>query len=389
MNKQKVIVTDVKYRMALSPIRELAKKGYDIIGVEFKSTKKNERLGHFSKYVKETALISEDEAGYVRDISAICGAVRPILLPVNRKSLTNTIKKRQDLNKFCDFIVPTEQSLITADDKNTICKIAKKIGVPIPDTTSLSEHESIEQLASSVNFPCIIKFRNGEAMGKKPKDRYRIVYNKADFIREYTLMNESDENPICSDYISGHDIGVAVVMNKNSQPVDFICYESLKEYPTEGGPTCYLKTIFNRDLLKYAVMLLQEIEYTGIAMLDFKGTPENPYFLEINPRVWGSAPITEISSSSFFESYARACIGDISPLNPEVCTPNYKINAYMRFTPQNFICFLSCLKKDKNKPKIILNYLKTLLNPKASDGLFSFSDMKPFIKYMSNLFKRK
>jgi hypothetical protein len=64
-------------------------------------------------------------------------------------------------------------------------------------------------------------------MGKKPADRYSIVNTKEEFIKEYRKMNEIDENPIASDYIKGHDIGVAVVMDKNHEPISFLCYESL------------------------------------------------------------------------------------------------------------------------------------------------------------------
>ena len=39
---KKVIVTDTKYRMALSPVRELAKKGYDICAVDFDTVRKKE-----------------------------------------------------------------------------------------------------------------------------------------------------------------------------------------------------------------------------------------------------------------------------------------------------------------------------------------------------------
>jgi hypothetical protein len=108
--------------------------------------------------------------------------------------------------------------------------------------------------------------------------------------------------------------------------VDFICYESYREYPIEGGPTCFLKTIFSRKLLKYASRLLEEIGFNGIAMLDFKWTVDNPYFLEINPRVWESANVVDVSKSTFFESYVKAAKNEKEPVNIEKCEATYKIN---------------------------------------------------------------
>ena len=383
---KKVIITDIKYRMAISPIRELGKKGCEITAVEFDDIPENERLGFFSKYVSQRELLSGDN--FCGNIEDICKGEKPVLIPGNRKSLTEVIKNNKRLSKCCDFLVPTEESISLADDKNAICQIAKKIGVPVPSTTSLEEHNSIEEMAESVNFPCIIKYRNGEAMGKKPQDRYKIVNDCDEFIEAYTKMHSVDENPIASDYIKGHDIGVAVVMDKNSEPVSFLCYESLREFPIKGGPTCYARTVFSRNLLEYSVRLLKEIKFTGIAMLDFKGTLENPYFLEINPRIWGSAAITYLSKSSFFEDYVKASSGDSEPIDEKTVQPQYKLNTKMRFTPQSFACFISHMKHSPNKLKIFLEYLKAFFDLSVRDGLFSILDPMPYIKYIINLTKR-
>lgn len=383
---KKVIITDIKYRMAISPIRELGKKGYEITAAEFDDISENERLGFFSKYVSQRELLREHD--FCTDIEDICKGERPVLIAGNRRSLTQIINNSERLSQCCDFLVPTKEAINLADDKNTICQSAKKIGVPVPKTTSLTEHESIEKMADCIDFPCIIKYRNGEAMGKKPADRYKIVNNKEDFINAYTKMNAIDENPIASDYITGHDIGVAVVMDKNHEPVSFLCYESLREYPIKGGPTCYAKTVFSRKLLEYSVKLLKEINFTGIAMLDFKGTLENPYFLEINPRIWGSAAITYLSKTPFFESYVKSAINESIPIDVKTALPQYKLNTKMRFTPQSVACFVAHMKSSPNKLKILAQYLKSFFDLSVRDGLFSITDPKPYIKYLANLIKR-
>ena len=45
--------------------------------------------------------------------------------------------------------------------------------------------------------------------------------------------------------------------------------------------------------MRRAVSLLQAIEFTGIAMVEFKGA----YLLECNPRIWGSFPLTDACGS--------------------------------------------------------------------------------------------
>lgn len=381
-----IIVTDIKYRMAMSPIRELSKKGYKVTAAEFESVPKNERLGFYSRYAFDKKILNDDD--FSSSIENICRNERHTVIPGNRKSLMLLIKDRDRLSDCCDFLVPSEESIQLADDKNKMYETAKKIGVPVPTTTSLKEHNSIEEMADKVSFPCIIKFRNGEAMGKKPAERYCVVYNRTDFISNYKRMHEIDENPIASDYIGGHDIGVAVVMDKNCEPVSFLCYESFSEYPIKGGPTCFLKTVFSQKLLSYSVKLLKEIRFTGIAMLDFKGTLEKPYFLEINPRIWGSAAITQISGAPFFEDYVKAASGHAAVINDETALPKYKIGVKMRFTPQSFACFIAHMKSSEHKFKILCSYIKSFFDFSVHDGLFSFQDPIPYIKYIANLIKR-
>ena len=256
-----------------------------------------------------------------------------------------------------------------ADDKNAICQIAKRIGVPTPFTTSISEHENVAAMADSVRFPCIIKYRNGELMGKKPKERYTVVHDRDAFIRAYTEMQMEDENPIASDYISGHDLGVAVVMNRMHEPVSFLCYESLREYPIQGGPTCYLRTIYSPRMVEYSIRLLQEIGFTGIAMLDFKGTPDNPYFLEINPRLWGSAAITYLSGCDFFESYVLAATED---------TPGQTIDKLEMTVVQALRSHVTPLQAKRN------SWVSSLQTHRAKTLLQVFVHLCPLHRWLKN-----
>ena len=384
---KRVIVTETKYRMTLSPIRELASKGYTVTAADYADVPPSMRLGCFSKYVSAREVL--DDASFCEQIERLCRGDRPVLLPGNRRSLMHIIRNHDRLAACCDFLVPDEKSLVLADDKDTMYRIAKRIGVPVPCTTSLSEHESVAEMADSVRYPCIIKYRNGEKLGMKPAERYAVVHDRDAFIEAYTKMHAVDANPIASDYISGHDIGVAVVMSQNHEPLSFICYESLREYPIQGGPTCFLKTIYSEKLLEYSVRLLKEIHFSGIAMLDFKGTPDVPYFLEINPRLWGSAAITHISGCDFFEAYVRGAADSEHTACPDSATPSYELQKKMRFTPQSLACFASHMRQSSQKGKILWQSVKSALDPFVRDGLFTCRDPMPYFKYIQNHIRRR
>ena len=124
-------------------------------------------------------------------------------------------------------------------------------------------------------------------------------------------------------------------------------------------------------------------------MLDFKGTPEDPYFLEINPRLWGSAAITYVSRSSFFESYVKAAQGIAEPMSTETAAPQYALGRKMRFTPQAIACFAAHMKHSPHTMRIFLQYIRSLLDPTVRDGLFTLRDPMPYVKYIQNLMQRR
>ena len=135
--------------MAISPIRELAKKGYDITTVDFDDIPQNERICDFSRFSNEKGIIYEDEKKFAQSIKNLSSDDTTII-PVNRKSLMNVIKNEEEISKHCSFLVPSEEAIKIADDKDKICQIAKSVNVLVPNTTSLREHNSIAEMAEKI-----------------------------------------------------------------------------------------------------------------------------------------------------------------------------------------------------------------------------------------------
>lgn len=384
----RVIVTDTQYRMALAPMRTLAKAGWAVTAAAFETTAPGARLGFFSRDARDTLLLPEDGEGFCAALEAAAGDDRPVLLCGNRKSMVLAMANRARLERRLELLLPSEAAMTAADDKGRMYQTALRLGIPAPQTTCLSEHGSLDALERAVRYPCIIKYRNGEALGLKPAARYAVVRGRPAFLDAYARMDRLDPDPIASDYIAGHDLGAAVVMDKACRPVGVLCYESLREYPLAGGPTCALRTVWSPRLAQYACALLQEIGFTGLAMLDFRGTPEQPWFLEINPRVWGSAMIAPLSGSPLFLRYAEAARGTAVPLEPDRLAPDYQVGRQMRFTPQSLACFAALMKRPGRGAALAAS-LKSALDPRVRDGLFTWRDPLPYLHYLADLLRRR
>ena len=384
---KRAIVTDLRYRMALAPVRTLAAAGYEVTGVETDDIDPKIAIGFYSKSLTDKVFLPKE--GFGRALLELCikkGGKKPVLVPVGRAAI-DACRRVPELADAADFIVPSGAAMGLSDDKWRLKCLADKLGVPTPATTALSEHRDIEELAGSAKYPAFVKFRNGELMGLKPAERYRIVAGPEELLRVYPLMAARDPDPIVQERVTGRDVGIACVTDRNAELVDYICYESLREFPASGGPTCLARTVSSPAMVRYARRLLKALDFTGISMLDFKGSIEEPELLELNPRVWGSANICDTAGSTLFLSYARAAAGEeLPPAGPEL---SYREGVTMRFSPQNAASFISRLRAGAPLLSTAVEYIRTALDRSVKDGFNIPGDRGPYRRYILNLLSGK
>ncbi|MEE0777157.1 MAG: ATP-grasp domain-containing protein [Bacillota bacterium] len=370
-----IIITDIKYRNTIPMIRHLAKQGHKIYCVEYDDVDPKQCLGFYSKYCYKAFTIPDGDELIPR-LNELCASLdHPILIAVGAKTLRNLVGKKIK----AQVALPSLKALLEASDKNHVVSMAEKIGIPVPETFTLEHFSDLEELANVMAYPCIIKYKNGELLSLKPSQRYRIIPDRQQFMDTYSEMHAKQENPLVQQYIEGDGYGVSLLIDADGDLCDFICHHRLREYPVTGGPSCFCETVFDRKLLQYSYRLLREMNFCGVAMVEYKGTLEAPYLMEINPRFWGSSPLIAVSQSSFYDSLVQPRKIDV-----DTCAPSYKVGAKMRFTPQDFMAFSGYLKRESHKAKFFIQYVRSMFDFSVKDGIFSFSDMTPYFKYISN-----
>ncbi len=378
-----VIVTDVRYRMSLPIIRSLGKAGARITCTELISTPDKAALGFFSKYTHAKAHLPAPggDEDFMSALIALSDGAKPVLMPVGIDTLLTLCKNREQAEEHFCVALPPLESIEVANDKYALMYHAHKTGIPCPATTTLRAGETIEDLAARVRYPAVIKYRAGELLRLDPKDRYKIANTPDDLCKEYTAMHELQDHPLVQEYISGEGFGVSVVMDKAHNPLEVFCHRRLHEYPISGGPSCLCESAWNKELAEYAVELLRSLDWVGVAMVEFKGTPESGYrLMEINPRFWGSLALAPISGCDIAGALAKAACGELA--DEVELSPNYKVGQKMRFFLQDTLAFPAYLKKEKKKFTFALKYIGGLLNPCTRDGVFSISDPRPGMRYL-------
>ncbi len=380
--------------MSLPVIRSLGRCGVEVISTERRGSCEAAALGFYSKYSSENKMLTdpaEDMDSFLKELSIICEECgeKPVVIPVGISTLLNLCEERERLLSFADCALPPLESITLANDKSRLIPFAGSVGVPVPSTTFIKEGESVETFAGRIDYPAVIKLPMGEMLGLPPEKRYAIVRTKLEFIEKYPEFAAHGGEILVQKYITGDGYGVSAVFDKTSEPISVFCHRRLREYPATGGPSCFCESADEPLLAEYAVKLLKALKWEGVAMVEFKGSPESGFYLmEINPRFWGSFALAPNSGCNIAHALYRAAIGEKAP-KFERFVPDYKVGHKMRFLIQDLLAFPAYLKRSEKKLSFLISFLTGLLNPKISDGVLDIRDIRSSLQYLSCALKKR
>ncbi len=366
-----VLVTDVRYRTALAVLRPLARAGYRVVAVQTSTDSPSDPPAFVSRYVCEAVRLdgSVKDGDYADRLLALCGRYeRPVLFPIGADTLAMLSKNARRFAAVADFLCAPPAVLDAANDKAAVAQTCAALGIPTP---------RVYERGELPRFPVIVKPRCGEKLGLHAEQRYARAQSAEEFARAYEIMAALDDEPVVQELIAGDGMGVCVVMQENLQPAAVFCHRRIREYPISGGPSACCRSVYDGEKAEQAVRLLQGLHFVGIAMVEFKGD----CVLEINPRIWGSFPLTEVCGSRFAACYVRAAGGE-SFAQPDA---DYRRGRRMRFLLNDTLSCLSYLRHGR---------IKTALGGcadvfRAREAIFRFTDQRPFWRYLWQSLRKK
>ncbi len=237
-------------------------------------------------------------------------------------------------------------------------------------------------------YPCVIKPRFGEKLGLPAAQRYAIAHTPEEFILWYGHFSAlAKETPIVQERLPGSGLGCSVLC-RDGEIVNCICHRRIRELPVTGGPSTCCETIFAPGLEEYAARIAAACRYTGPLMLEFKEDADGiPRFLEANPRVWGTYPLTRAAKTGFSLAWFTLAW---NAGNPEQVLPlpaqTRSAHVRMCYFPSDLIASLQYLRH--GEPGRLLSAAGDFFNPAVRDGLFERRDMRPGFTYLRALLKR-
>ncbi|NLK20707.1 MAG: ATP-grasp domain-containing protein [Epulopiscium sp.] len=352
---QKILIDNIDKRMTAPLVEYFLREGYKVYGVGFTNS------NIISNKINSTFKISKEN-------------IKADLLKVFKSFTENDyllvgnpliIEAVNEIKPNMKYIVPNQDIVTKITNKKWLMEFAHNLNIKAPGS-------------DNKKYPLVVKLNNSENINLKPQERYKIVNNDDEYHRAIKVMKDHKDNILVQEYVTGKGFGVSMLLDYDSNMVDYIMHERIFEYPIAGGPSAICASRYKKELVHSAYKLLKELGWTGYAMVEFKGD----YLIEINPRYWGSMPLLFVANSQFFGNYVKVLDNNHNSIDEN--TIPYNLNKKMFYFPQAFFAMVACIKKGKiGKALKAMGYIII-----AKEGIFRFSNPIPFINYFKSLVRR-
>lgn len=321
-----VLVLGHGERAFLAVIRSLGRIGLNVhVGMGPKDD-----LALKSIYIRQRHEIPDyfpGEPAWLETMLSIVRATRfDLVIPCTDPSLIPLQIHRAELAPYCRVYTLGLRAFRVAFDKIESCRLSAELGLCVPKQKECSVDEPPNAVLSGLALPVVLKppssFSADQLSSKRKVLRAR-TYEQ--FAEQLASAHEWGRALVQENFI-GTGCGVEVLARHGEVLVAFQ-HVRIHE-PLGGGGSSYRRSVsLHPELLSATKRLMAALDYTGVAMVEFKMNMRTGawVFIEINGRFWGSLPLA-IAAGADFPRY----LYEMLVLGRRQFTTNYAVGVYAR-----------------------------------------------------------
>ena len=284
-------MTDAGYVPGLTVIRSLGRAGWRVVATHAQKYPKWARSAYVEAWHQtpppETRpLESAVETARIARLEQV-----DLVIPTTDKSIYPIDANRHLFEGGPVLALPGSDSLRMARDKDATTTLARQIGIPTPRSVRVENHLEAIKAAEHVGWPVVLKPLISHAPDSAGRITTRSVLHAADKaqLEQAVASPELGGFPLqVQECVEGAGIGVELLVWEGRTVASFQ-HRRLHEVPLSGGMSSLrVAETPSPALLDHSQQLLSALNWTGVAMVEFKVGADGPRLLEVNGRFWGS-----------------------------------------------------------------------------------------------------
>ena len=328
-------------------LRSLAPAGVHTIVVSETPTAKS----FCSRYCDEAVLVPDpttDLEGYAAALLALArrGDVRTIV-PTREPDAFVLSKYRETFAEHVATPWPTLETLRRVHDRVRLAEAADAAGVPAPETRPLEAVESIDRAS-------VVKARYNllvsEYVESVPPGRVRrsetVEHLRPDAAIDPASLRETfGHDPIVQEFVPIDEEYMVGALCERGEPVATVQHRQFRGTSYTGGGGVYRESVRDDDLAAAARSLLEELEWHGLACIEYMRHPETGefYLTEINPRLWTSLSANARMGADFPRYYWQAATDRVDEIDA-----GYDVGVGCHYLKGELMHVLSLVREDSD-----------------------------------------
>lgn len=291
MAGKRILVLDAESRAGLATVQALGRRGHVVhAGVRGRGSLTESSRWCRAVHDQPSPFPREDAHAWLADLDRrhsydlIVPATEASLLWIRALPEGDPLRARA--------VVPGDRAIDVALDKERTCALAAELGIPVAPRRVLVCGEAPP---AAMGFPVVLKpVHSKVAVAGRDLVSMSVAVARDDAERTAALaLRLPYADVIEQTWVRGRGVGVEMLFDRGRLVAQFV-HERLHERPlTGGGSTLRRAAAADPALIDHSRRLLEALDWHGVAMVEWRRAVDGSISLmEINPRLWGSLPLT-------------------------------------------------------------------------------------------------
>lgn len=296
---KRILVTKAESQNALAVVRSLSRSGHTV----FAGGSIDRCQTFVSRHCTEWFVYrppASDPAGFIKDVRKFVSENDvDVVLPIGDATTVPLSKHLDQLSDVGSIPVSPYDTLRVAHDKERTATLAEQVDVPTPRTARPTDEEDLRRIADSFDYPLVVKPIKGTT------SRGVTYHESASGLMErYSFDGAHDaafdeRRPLVQEYVKGDVHDVCVLFDRGKLQAA-LTQKRAHMHPVSGGGGVINRTTDNPELIGYADELLSELDWHGVAQIEFKvDQNKEANLIEINPKIWGTMELSIMAGMDF------------------------------------------------------------------------------------------
>ncbi|HEX6983579.1 MAG TPA: ATP-grasp domain-containing protein [Balneolaceae bacterium] len=265
----------------------------------FLGTEIEKNIAAHSRYVKQRFFFSPYDSEEFIDELCELGYYfkkKPVILSDDDRAILNISENRNKLKAYYLFLYPERKTVNKILNKQYFSELAERHELPVPVSYQTTSSRDFREVASKINYPCIIKptqrhFWWGDDFIEQMGHYQKAVKCSDLYQFKDTCQKISEVNPsvVIQEYVEGDDkqhYSANLFVDERGKLQGYYIARKKRIYPIKAGTGSYVETVVNPAVLEISMKIVEKLGLRGLVNIQFKQDSRTAEYklLEIHAR---------------------------------------------------------------------------------------------------------